>query len=1186
METEFKGKVLIHSLPTLEAAQEVYKMLRQVHPEAGKERLLNLMRQRPIRLIDAVSADEAMEVVDHLKSFGMSASFELDPPTFFVPEPVADQPELQAHLEAESRRTARQNRIFWIRQGGALALILIAGVFALRMFNPMLANTLLPFLPERTATSAASQARTSKVRSQFQEPRETKLKLTAIPEFVAVNKPIPGLLQVPAGQMYEAFQLRYRLQPDVRFAMALRYLSNTQHDAEKRLRLGEMQWNRDTLLIPLLKKDEKIDELRMALPLTFPRMLEGLEDWMRLLEKHGYSFAFSDATVLELPYISAVASISKVDQRFILNGLAGLDQQWRTGGPRRRLLEAALCGNILLQLTMYSDPLSRTDSIVGESLGMLALTRHGRPAEESAVETALLALMMGYDGCVPKPELQDASGRSLQMARLLLAFLQHDFDMLEKLHDKDPSTMSRYLLARLHLWAKNKERAQELYQKISKDNPHGFPWICDSFYSCSLNVSKQTTLTYPLMLLNQVVPPVRNSPAKAALMKRYAQALYGESADRAKDTQKEPLQEVDITFEAFDKLLAQWQPFKDSEASGYFVDNDKARLVMRTLYEGAMAQRFKLLYHNWNVVEAANEFAVTLLGKYRLHPLAKYYLAQTLIDLGKSGEAYGYAVEICNDGDARGKISYDAYELLQKMNKAGAMAKGITRKLDSRPEYQELLGNVFFYQRNPNIAAAYYRNASNPMENQLSLQENLREVTKSDAPLLQYAAAHPDDCDIQSAIGEYFTGKKTSQGFARALDYYTRAVALRPDDPWLQINKAWCLRELGRFDEAAAILKDAISLYPRHDLTYTQLVVCLAKDYLAMGDAALAVETVKDEIASYMNDALITGARAYEQAGDLSTAQDLFQRAAERYPTSADSMGNLVQFYWKQGKYAQAAAAIKQARTSDALRYDWYFKSFIEVFKDLPKEKGLEAFTAFADAGRPGWEVDRLAKKLAKNGQYQLAYDVASLQMPVNPHELALRYILLESIGRELPDPPDIMKVFQQLIDMDSRKDRLQNMLMVEGEYALALQIYKDAASFDNNVRHAIMLNNLICWLRMDKQPPELEQEFVEFFKQERDSYLMLPGRFLLGLISRDAFLEASDTASKRCMTSYFIGLQERLKGNFDEAAIWYQMCCDLEGRVYERNFAVEELRHWFDVGTSNLARMNKADVLPASKEL
>ena len=96
----------------------------------------------------------------------------------------------------------------------------------------------------------------------------------------------------------------------------------------------------------------------------------------------------------------------------------------------------------------------------------------------------------------------------------------------------------------------------------------------------------------------------------------------------------------------------------------------------------------------------------------------------------------------------------------------------------------------------------------------------------------------------------------------------------------------------------------------------------------------------------------------------------------------------------------------------------------------------------------------------------------------------------------------------------------------------------------------------------------------------------MLPGRFLLVLISRDAFLEASDTASKRCMTSFFIGLQERLTGNFDEAAIWYQMCCDFEGRVYDRNFAVEELRHWFDVGTSNLARMNKADVLPASKEL
>ncbi len=42
MNSEFRGKVLIHSIPSLEAAQQIYNMLRAVHPEAKKEVLPGL----------------------------------------------------------------------------------------------------------------------------------------------------------------------------------------------------------------------------------------------------------------------------------------------------------------------------------------------------------------------------------------------------------------------------------------------------------------------------------------------------------------------------------------------------------------------------------------------------------------------------------------------------------------------------------------------------------------------------------------------------------------------------------------------------------------------------------------------------------------------------------------------------------------------------------------------------------------------------------------------------------------------------------------------------------------------------------------------------------------------------------------------------------------------------------------
>ena len=534
---------------------------------------------------------------------------------------------------------------------------------------------------------------------------------------------------MPPGQMYDAFLLRYRLQPDVRFATALGFLAAMERDKEKRLALGEMLWSGDELIIPLLKKGKRIDVLHTALPLTFARMLEALENWMQLLEKHGYSFALSDAPVLQLPYTSAIAAISQVDQRRILNGLAALDQLWRTGGPNRNLLEAAIRGYVLLQVTMRPDPLQRSDTLAGDSLGMLALARHGRPAA-AAGAAFMVARLMGYGRYASALTLPDASKRVLSDESLLLAYFQKDRSALQKMNGQDPSTLSRYLLARLLTDSEDRLPAYELYKRIGREHPYGFPWLSESFYVNTLNASKQTTLTYPLLILNQIVPPVEKSPAKEALMGRYSQAFLGNPPDslpsNATDAQKDGFSEADISFEAFDKLLAQWRPFTDAEASGVFMDNGKARQVMRALYEGAMEQRFKLLFINWNVIDAAYAFSSSLLGKDKQHRLAKHYLAQALIGKGNSSDAARYAAEIFHDGRTSGQFAYDVYSTLQQLRKTAGLASGMARKLDSRPAFQGLLGNVFFFENNPHMAASFYEKAARSGNKQLWLLKNIQ----------------------------------------------------------------------------------------------------------------------------------------------------------------------------------------------------------------------------------------------------------------------------------------------------------------------------------------------------------------------------------------------------------------------------------------------------------------------------
>ncbi len=1191
------GTILVHSIPTKEAAQEVFRALRTVHSQASKQELIGLMRQRPVRILENVSALDAAEILNFFQAHGINATFEAQDSETAEPAPATpvsqavspavlrDQP--GAAMNAASSETGqaihgrkkRRGPAWWIRQSLAMGLIGFALLSALWFFKPQVIMPLLPFLPTNPRAPLAAIAATTSsalikdVPSVFKEPPEPRLKTTPLPKITPVRQSPPSVLQVPSDQLMRAFELRHRLLPDQRFIKALSFLADTDNDEKKHCTVGELLWSENELVIPLLQNGQKKDQLHVALPLTFPGILDGLQSWMGLLEKQGYSFALSDAPVVQLPFKEALDNILQVDQRNILNALSQLDMLWRTGGPNRKLIGPALRANALLAVTLNPDPMQRADAIAAETLGLLAIERHAFPAADSLADTYIVANSLGYDNYAKSLQLPAVSEPIPTVQALLLSYLQDDLRTLQTLHDKQSSPLSSYLLARCLAGYGNPKKAAELFKALDEALPYRFPWLCEAFDINSLASSQQTTITYPLLLLNELVPDDA-SGGKKTIMDQYARGIVANEtvipANRSL--------EGSISFEAFDQLLARWQPYTEQEASGFLLDNDKARLVMRCLYEGAMEQRFLLLFRNWNVLERARTFAVNLLGSYKINRLAKLYLAKVLTNLGQNQQALTYAKQLYFDKQTKGSLATQTYDVLWELNRDMVSTSTIAGRLDSRPRNYAALGNMFLVQQNPLLADKYYQLALDGLSPKVWLLENIEQVTKSGDLFKDYVRKYPDDASLLGRIGQHFLDKKNKAGFAAALPYYERALKLLPDNYYYIMMEAWCLRELGRGNEAVTMLKDAISRYPKRDLRYTQLVCCLAKNYLQQKNGPLAVETIREQTASYMNEALITGAKAYELNGNTTAALEHFLKAAERYPDSEYSQASLAAYYWRHDQYGQAAEVVKAGSARGSFYYSWYFDEFCESFKNRPASEGLQAFSLLTTPERPDWEADKLAEVLDKKGLHQLAFDIASLRIPANPHYATSRYILLNTIGPKLDDPPDTRTPLCNLVKLDYRKDRLQNMLMQDGKYAMGLDIYQHPEKFDNNVRHAIMLNNLICWLRLDKKPAQLEKTFVEFFKQDRQSFIMLPGRFLLGLISQEEFLAAADTLNTRSMACYYVGLRKRLQGNFAEAARWYQICNETQGKVYERIWGVMEMRRWQDIGISNLAGLRKTD--------
>jgi tetratricopeptide (TPR) repeat protein len=185
---------------------------------------------------------------------------------------------------------------------------------------------------------------------------------------------------------------------------------------------------------------------------------------------------------------------------------------------------------------------------------------------------------------------------------------------------------------------------------------------------------------------------------------------------------------------------------------------------------------------------------------------------------------------------------------------------------------------------------------------------------------------------------------------AEAVRYYTAALALRPDNPGIYVNRGTALRDAGEVDAAIVDAQQAVALAPRYAMAHTNLgeslrvkgqldkaiaahreAIGLKKDlplaHFNLGNALKDKGQLEDAIAAYHEAIRLKKdyAEAYNNLGAVysgrlgqpAKALIYYCRAVELDPKHALTWANRGNAYWKLGQYDQAIADHSQAIARD-----------------------------------------------------------------------------------------------------------------------------------------------------------------------------------------------------------------------------------------------------------------------------
>jgi len=627
--------------------------------------------------------------------------------------------------------------------------------------------------------------------------------------------------------------------------------------------------------------------------------------------------------------------------------------------------------------------------------------------------------------------------------------------------------------------------------------------------------------------------------------------------------------------------MKKWRPLDRDKRRGFVIDEERIKTIFRTLYSDALFLKFYLLLDQWGVVEKAETYVQLLAAEDDDHPLVMEMLAEVSAKLGRRKEADEMYGKVINHPDVSDQLAmaafYDVDDLLNKVRLAPAVA----HTLDGRPENLFSMGKMLQDSGNYDLAVNYYTLGLNQNPHYYEIYQYLSTATGNDEPLSSARKRFPYSYTLMEVAGDYYAEKEEPASKQKALKYYDMALKLVPSRMKLPRKKAKMLRQLSRHNDAAQFLSAWIAEHGRKDLATAGDKAHLANTYLKMGKPQLALETITDWMDSYKAEVLMVGARVHEHMGHIEQAEGIYRKAVNRYTTSHYVRSGVAAFLWRQGRHEEAAQMIALGRKSAGQFSRWYFEDFFDVFVQGPEDQILEAVGFLIKHGATPWEIRSLGVRFHHKKRPEVAFRIiqkTDVQEQVSMERLQ-KSVSMYKVLKDWKGQEEATKYLHKATP-EHLKALLTMLLLKSGLFDLALIELRDPQTYPPRHGEYLWLQRLIAWQALGKKPSGLEREMIAHYKGSSSDYYHDIGRYLLGMVSRDELLSSMKISKQRCEFAYYIGLSERLKANFPEAANWYHLCLEtLMQNNGEFHLAYNELCWWSHMGMEKRHRLLSDDI-------
>jgi serine/threonine protein kinase/Flp pilus assembly protein TadD len=280
--------------------------------------------------------------------------------------------------------------------------------------------------------------------------------------------------------------------------------------------------------------------------------------------------------------------------------------------------------------------------------------------------------------------------------------------------------------------------------------------------------------------------------------------------------------------------------------------------------------------------------------------------------------------------------------------------------------------------------------------------------------------AYPGDFWANHALGILL---RRAGKHAEAIRYHTAALAIRPDNPGVLVNRAVALRRAGESEAAIADLQRAIALAPRYAAAYNNLGNALQDR--KQPEAAIRAYRTAIELDPELASAHYNLGNVLFYMNKLDEAIAAYRKAADCDPSDGQIHSRLAETYARCGRWDQAAVAYGRALALDA--------------------PARQAIAHDPDPGHLAFHAPRLLLAGDTDGYCRLCTRViGKLGDAHEPHTAYLVARLCALAPGAVPDPARVVQIAERAV----RAERAPHHL-----HTLGLAHYR-AGQFDDAIKH------------------------------------------------------------------------------------------------------------------------------------